>query len=808
MKRSATEEALGHQDKKVKYSSLMEAVIGLDYDAVKMFLENGANPNDTEKGGDTPLQYISSIAWLQVNRLIRALTAPIEHSEILHSYLTAAGYILDNENTDMGTLIEKCKSDLRNILENQRDIDKHVQIAKLLLDNGADPNIQNYEKDTPLGTACMLNNVKMVKLLLKYNARVDLESSVFGDLPIHNIDANHLIRFSKKERVKARKVARLLLKHGADPDPDAIHHFLPRVAFREKRIDLGAGIFATLPTYLSTTFPNSKSVVHAQYRTKSTLKTIGFLSMVSKDRLGLPIEIEYLIGSFYVNLPYTTFCTVIMEEGRLDANITNLKERITKIYKTVKANSKYQHIKSLIENGGDINAPIGNNETFPLHYACQHLDVQMVKLLLEHGANPNIVRDKNVDYEMTPIISAMLTYLWSDSDTRYGVGKEEGFYRLGSIIDLLLKYGADLNIPSDHWNSIPIMFAIHSHDIKLVQLLLDKGVNPNIQIQDSFECNEGLIDDDVDHFAYACEQCEQGHTPLNFALAIDWDDEELISLTELLLSKGADPNITDYHEFSALDCALLSRYKLNSPNQNRLIELLLKNGANPNLQKSEYGFTPMHYMCVNDLDYYELFVQYGADINLKDDNGRTPLEISLFVCHSEKLESILKAGANPNQRDYKDRIILHRVIKNNDHNAMEILLKYGADPSLLGDTKRNEEFKLTEIPPYFLAAKFPEAKSCTQIQFQIENVCKTIGLFTCLSKNGFVSDSYLPQNVVYLIQTFCSNVYIATFAVVAQELKEVGTNIVSLKEKANTVFLNLKAKGEEFSEAPESAIGR
>jgi len=385
-----------------------------------MFLENGANPNDTEKGGDTPLHCISSIIWFSIHDMLISINNPNIPAENLHRLLLEAGHAVDNKIIDRINLVEQCKIALSNILEDQRDIDKHVQIAKLLLDNGADPNIQNHEQETPLGNACMFNNVKMVKLLLEHNARLDLECSAVGDLPIHNIDASHLIKFSEKERVKARKVARLLLKHGADPAPDAFSNLnAAGFLFYDQHIDLRAGIFATLPTYLSTTFPNSKSVVNAQYRTKSTLKTIGFLSMVSKDRLGLPIEIEYLIGSFYVNLPYTTFCTVIIEEGRLDANITNLKERITKIYKTVKANSKYQHIKSLIENSGDINAPIGNNETFPLHYACQHLDVQMVKLLLEHGANPNIVRDKNVDYEMTPIISAMLTYLWSDSDTRY-----------------------------------------------------------------------------------------------------------------------------------------------------------------------------------------------------------------------------------------------------------------------------------------------------------------------------------------------------------------------------------------------------
>ena len=44
---------------------------------------------------------------------------------------------------------------------------------QVLLQNGADVNATDYNRDTPLSWAAMKGNLEIIKILLEYNARVD-----------------------------------------------------------------------------------------------------------------------------------------------------------------------------------------------------------------------------------------------------------------------------------------------------------------------------------------------------------------------------------------------------------------------------------------------------------------------------------------------------------------------------------------------------------------------------------------------------------------------------------------------------------
>ena len=60
-----------------------------------------------------------------------------------------------------------------------------------------------------------------------------------------------------------------------------------------------------------------------------------------------------------------------------------------------------------------------------------------------------------------------------------------------------------------------------------------------------------------------------------------------------------------------------------------MINLLLKNGANPNLENYRYGRTPLHYA----VDYERvksvaLMMTYDANAYQKDKNGTTAIDIA------------------------------------------------------------------------------------------------------------------------------------------------------------------------------------
>lgn len=70
-------------------------------------------------------------------------------------------------------------------------------------------------------------------------------------------------------------------------------------------------------------------------------------------------------------------------------------------------------------------------------------------------------------------------------------------------------------------------------------------------------------------------------------------------------------------------------------------------GANVNVQ-GDMGMTPL--MCVsfdNDLDSVRLLLQRGADVNVRDVQGRTALGIAEYAKNDHVAQILLSSGAVP-----------------------------------------------------------------------------------------------------------------------------------------------------------------
>jgi len=59
----------------------------------------------------------------------------------------------------------------------------HIQIAIMLLENGADPDATDHFESTPLHRAAAKGNLKMVQILLQHNASVNIQDSE-GNTPL------------------------------------------------------------------------------------------------------------------------------------------------------------------------------------------------------------------------------------------------------------------------------------------------------------------------------------------------------------------------------------------------------------------------------------------------------------------------------------------------------------------------------------------------------------------------------------------------------------------------------------------------
>ena len=89
---------------------------------------------------------------------------------------------------------------------------EHFQTARILRNNGADPNVHGYQQLTPLHSAAYYGHLQIVRILLEYEADVNAQHE-FGETPLHYLSND----FPSGPNVsQMHNVSRLLLEHGAD----------------------------------------------------------------------------------------------------------------------------------------------------------------------------------------------------------------------------------------------------------------------------------------------------------------------------------------------------------------------------------------------------------------------------------------------------------------------------------------------------------------------------------------------------------------------------------------------------------------
>jgi ankyrin repeat protein len=122
---------------------------------------------------------------------------------------------------------------------------------------------------------------------------------------------------------------------------------------------------------------------------------------------------------------------------------------------------------------------------------------------------------------------------------------------------------------------------------------------------------------------------------------------------------------------SNTDYSLL--YYTISNNNPRLLSLLINKGISPNQTPEKEGSVLEFAVRKDNVDAVAILLQNGADVNIKDESGETPL----FWCQSESMVRFLvKEGAEVNVRNDIGYSPLHSIV---NIAAIEELCKLGAD---------------------------------------------------------------------------------------------------------------------------------
>jgi ankyrin repeat protein len=192
-----------------------------------------------------------------------------------------------------------------------------------------------------------------------------------------------------------------------------------------------------------------------------------------------------------------------------------------------------------------------NESHFGIHalvFAEYYADVDIMRLLLKHGADPNV---KN--FYGHPLLYQVI---------RFNAGSSA---RRRALVDLLLRHGAD---PQTSFMGQTILsMAVGLNDVEVVRALLEYGADPQVS--------------------------SIGYTPLGMAVIRASD----IEIVRLLLEYGADSNSKLKVNYPLLCHAIMTE-------QSDIALLLLKHGANPHIHCAR-----MHVLCHAIALHYEEVVK-------------------------------------------------------------------------------------------------------------------------------------------------------------------------------------------------------
>lgn len=334
-------------------------------------------------------------------------------------------------------------------------------------------------------------------------------------------------------------------------------------------------------------------------------------------------------------------------------------------------------VRALVAAGADVNVSESLEKQTALMWAVAQRHPQIVRLLLEHGADVR-ARSRVRRLVISRRLQSELKY--GELGRRYGTDAEEtsigGFTPLlfaarqgdVAVARLLLDAGADVNDTAPDGAS-PLVVTTHSGHGRLATFLLDRGANPNA--------------------------AAAGYTALHAAvLTAD------LEVVEALLAAGARPNA-----------------------QVTLATRVTRNGQVLMLGEHLLGATPFALAAkFTELEVMRALAAAGADVQLPLKNGWTPLMLAAGASwryavwdrrdralakapafQAQKYEEdrtrdavrlVLDGGAEVNAVDEDGNMALHHVVDKGFDRVVELLVSRGAD---LGASNRRGQTPLAIV---------------------------------------------------------------------------------------------------------------
>ena len=484
-----------------------------------------------------------------------------------------------------------------------------------MIHHGADVNATNKNNITPLMHACENGDIDAINILLNAGADPNI-ADVHGYTALHDAVEG----FCSTESLRA------IIDHGADVNARNNNSVTAIMIACYKGNTDAISVLLKAGADLNMTDGNGASCIHhvvGEGFTKAMLETVinhGADVNLTNNNNATALMIACLNSNVdAINVLLNAGADSNIADADGDSCLHNAVGKSCIADPAIAAYEGYTHLhhgdcskenlQAIIDHGVDINASNKMNVT-ALMVACQRGNTDVINILLNAGADPNIADEKGA------------------ACIHHAVG---GGCRKEVLLRLISR-GADVNATTKI-NRTALKIACLNRNEDAINVLLNAGADSNIADADGDTCLHTALGNIC--IADPTTAAYEGYTCLHHG---GCSTENL----QVMIDHGADVNALNNQNATAL---MIACHKRNTD----AINVLLNAGADPNIADDK-GATCIHHAVSESCskDVLETIINQGEDANVTSKNNVTASMTACLNRNEDAINVLLNAGANTN----------------------------------------------------------------------------------------------------------------------------------------------------------------